>query len=246
MDQEVSLPRGLTVSASQLVNVDVPFEYINQSLNVALVDDRKLSRDCITLTLKANFDSQIEVSSFATIDEVFLLETPSIDIVVLYIHDSCEVQVRSILGRIKDAPFRLLVITDESAAKLSFFFRDALRGGVNGFISTSHTAAATLQSAIMFVLNGGVFVPPELFLEQHPAATASYPRADITDPLTKRQQEVFAKLKEGKPNKIIAFELGMSESTAKVHIRNIMHRLGATNRTQAVFLSRSGQNLAAF
>ncbi|HTI01898.1 MAG TPA: response regulator transcription factor [Acidisoma sp.] len=245
MNQEAGLPRGLAVSASQLVNIDVPFEYIHQTLSVALVDDRKLSRDCIALTLKANFDSRIEVSSFATIEEVFALEAVSVDIVVLYIHEGCEAQVRSLLGRIKDAQFRLLVITDESAAKLSSFFRDALRGGVNGFISTSHTAAATLQSAIMFILNGGAFVPPELFLEHHPAATATYSRVDIADPLTKRQQEVFSKLKEGKPNKIIAFELGMSESTAKVHIRNIMHKLGATNRTQAVFLSRSGNGLAA-
>jgi DNA-binding NarL/FixJ family response regulator len=39
----------------------------------------------------------------------------------------------------------------------------------------------------------------------------------------------------GKPNKIIAYELGMSESTVKVHVRNIMQKMGATNRTQAAY-----------
>jgi DNA-binding NarL/FixJ family response regulator len=53
--------------------------------------------------------------------------------------------------------------------------------------------------------------------------------------LTARQKAVLAQLQQGKANKIIAHELGMSESTAKVHIRNIMRKMGATNRTQAAF-----------
>jgi len=56
--------------------------------------------------------------------------------------------------------------------------------------------------------------------------------------LTKRQSEVFAKLQQGKPNKLIAYELGMSESTTKVHVRSIMKTIGASNRTQAVSLGR--------
>jgi DNA-binding NarL/FixJ family response regulator len=56
--------------------------------------------------------------------------------------------------------------------------------------------------------------------------------------LTPRQTEVFAKLQQGKPNKVIAYELGMSESTTKVHIRSIMKTIGATNRTQAVFMGQ--------
>lgn len=50
---------------------------------------------------------------------------------------------------------------------------------------------------------------------------------------SRREAEVIEKLMAGKPNKIIAFELGISEATIKVHMRNIMRKLGATNRTQA-------------
>ncbi len=53
---------------------------------------------------------------------------------------------------------------------------------------------------------------------------------------TCREAEVVRLLRQGKPNKIIAFELSISESTVKVHIRNIMKKLNATNRTQVVFL----------
>ena len=42
-------------------------------------------------------------------------------------------------------------------------------------------------------------------------------------------------LKRGKTNKIIAYELNMQESTVKVHVRNIMRKLKATNRTEVVY-----------
>ena len=47
-----------------------------------------------------------------------------------------------------------------------------------------------------------------------------------------RQLDVVNALRRGKANKIIAYELQMRESTVKVHIRNIMKKLGATNRTE--------------
>ena len=50
-----------------------------------------------------------------------------------------------------------------------------------------------------------------------------------------RQFAVADALRRGKANKIIAYELNMSESTVKVHIRNIMKKHKATNRTEAAF-----------
>lgn len=55
--------------------------------------------------------------------------------------------------------------------------------------------------------------------------------------LTRRQVEVLAHLRHGSPNKVIARELGVTEGTVKVHVRQIMRRLGAANRTQAAVLS---------
>ena len=46
---------------------------------------------------------------------------------------------------------------------------------------------------------------------------------------------ILGLLKQGKPNKIIAYELNLSESTVKVHIRNILAKLGVKNRTEAVY-----------
>lgn len=55
----------------------------------------------------------------------------------------------------------------------------------------------------------------------------------ITDRLTPRQSEVLERLREGKPNKVIARDLNMTEATVKVHVRQIMRKFGAANRTQA-------------
>ena len=50
-----------------------------------------------------------------------------------------------------------------------------------------------------------------------------------------RQEEVVKALRRGKANKIIAHELNLRESTVKVHIRNIMKKLRATNRTEVAY-----------
>jgi len=54
--------------------------------------------------------------------------------------------------------------------------------------------------------------------------------------LTTRQLAVLEAVRRGKANKIIAYELNMCESTVKVHLRNIMKKLRARNRTEAAFM----------
>jgi len=52
-----------------------------------------------------------------------------------------------------------------------------------------------------------------------------------------RQANVIEALRRGKSNKVIAYELNMCESTVKVHVRNIMKRLNAKNRTEVAFMA---------
>jgi DNA-binding NarL/FixJ family response regulator len=52
--------------------------------------------------------------------------------------------------------------------------------------------------------------------------------------LSPRQLDVIGELMRGSSNKMIAYALGIGEATVKVHLRNIMKKLGATNRVQVV------------
>ena len=56
---------------------------------------------------------------------------------------------------------------------------------------------------------------------------------------TPREDEILDKITEGRPNKVIAGDLGISESTVKFHLANIYVKLGVHNRTQAVSAARS-------
>ncbi|MEN3794789.1 response regulator transcription factor [Fulvimarina sp. MAC3] len=65
---------------------------------------------------------------------------------------------------------------------------------------------------------------------------------DALRDLTHRELEVLAILSEGRPNKIIAEKLGVSEHTVKLHIHKIMRKLKVSNRTEAAsyFIATSG------
>ena len=60
--------------------------------------------------------------------------------------------------------------------------------------------------------------------------------------LTKRENEVFGLLAEGQTNREIADALVISEVTAKVHVRNVLRKLGVRNRTEAALMAARAQS----
>ena len=128
---------------------------------------------------------------------------------------------------------------DEAVSAVSF--------GFQAFISTT-TPLAIVHQALAFIMNGGAYFPGEALLEiadgrdrprHHSNATAG------NGLLTPRQSQVLDRLRSGKSNKLIARELDMQESTVKVHVRQIMSKLGASNRTQVAIMAMMKGDLAA-
>lgn len=125
----------------------------------------------------------------------------------------------------------------------------ALAAGAAGFVPTL-LEPRLMCAALALIQTGGRFAPPALFEEwlhaAHPARAdqGEEPADDLVpqyDELTPRQTHVLHLLQEGFANKVIATKLGMTESTVKVHVRQIMKRLGATNRTEAALLAQRHQ-----
>lgn len=133
----------------------------------------------------------------------------------------------------------VLVADCESAASIT----QAFNLGVQGYISTA-LMPTVVMAAIQLVLEGGLFAPfKSLFMDCDQQQSQSKTSAAMADEqvypdtiyLTPRQLEVIEHVKLGEPNKIISDKLGMQECTVKVHIRDIMRKLKATNRTQLVY-----------
>jgi DNA-binding NarL/FixJ family response regulator len=125
--------------------------------------------------------------------------------------------------------------------------RELLSLGVQGFVPKAYSPEVML-SAVRLVLSGGVYVPPMLLLDNGAATPASTPasRAEATASLeerlrkllTERQIDVLRLLSQGKPNKVIARDLGISEGTVKIHLAAIFRALNVRNRVEAVVASR--------
>lgn len=95
--------------------------------------------------------------------------------------------------------------------------------------------------------DGGSDGAPQLRGERPSVAQLTPVQAEATNEprgLTGRQFEVLQCLQKGQPNKLIARELGMTEGTVKVHVRQIMRKLGATNRTQVAILAATTRSVA--
>lgn len=110
--------------------------------------------------------------------------------------------------------------------------------GARAYIPTSVGLTIAVK-AISLVEASGVFVPARI-LSTSPGGG---PRDDDRgrNMLTERQVAIADALSIGKANKVIAYELNLSESTVKVHIRNIMKKLKARNRTEVVYKLHGGR-----
>ncbi len=95
-----------------------------------------------------------------------------------------------------------------------------------------------LKSIFEFVIEGGCFYPPEIYdvkSENNTSRNLNEHEIYISPKyLTNRQGEVLEKLYKGLSNKQIAYEMNVTESTVKLHIKSLLRSLNARNRTHAV------------
>jgi DNA-binding NarL/FixJ family response regulator len=116
--------------------------------------------------------------------------------------------------------------------------RQCLAYGALGFLPKS-SSTEVLENALRLVMSGGSYVPAQaLGLAGLEPAGAPVPETGAGHKLTPRQLRVLALMAEGKANKQIAYELGISEITVKAHVSAILRKLGVSNRVQAVLAAK--------
>jgi DNA-binding NarL/FixJ family response regulator len=210
------------------------------SIAVGLIDCLRFSRDCLTQALRT-LHPELSVVPFGSVADCISAGTADLHLILYYSHSESSSEML-VLQHVKElrqaATTPIIVLSDARTALQPRNIRNALNSGAQGFIPTSITEMSAAVAAMRFVKDGGTFAPLDLLLTQRTPAPPPASESAATKHLTPRQMTVLSHLRQGKANKIIAYELGMTESTVKVHIRNIMRKMGATNRTQAVYKSQ--------
>ncbi len=104
----------------------------------------------------------------------------------------------------------------------------ALKAGALGYILKNRIRSSLLD-AIRQVFQGKRYIPPEVAAElaEHVAQES----------LTEREIEILQNVAMGKANKAIGGRLSISEATVKKHLKSIMAKLGANDRTHAVTIA---------
>jgi DNA-binding NarL/FixJ family response regulator len=202
-------------------------------LTIIIIDARSLIRDCLANSLRV-MDESFVVLTFASTDEWRTAHRAySSGVIVIGTQDRLPHCIEHDLAQIADirAEFPAVIISDDENVE---HIRSAFAVGARGYIPTSVTLSVAVE-AMRLVDAGGTFVPAKL-LEQPNDTAFKRPQSVFTA----RQAAVLDGLKQGKANKRIAHELNMREGTVKVHVRNIMRKVSAKNRTEVALWFSNG------
>jgi DNA-binding NarL/FixJ family response regulator len=227
----------LDEGASSTIRVD---HSASAARTIVVIEKRALVRECLTHSIRA---AGHNVLSFSSVES--WLKAPDdglASLVVLCTGSSpndageCGELLMQLCQSSRQVPSILLSDAEDPDRIV-----DALDQGARGYIPTSVSLDVAIE-AMRLVRAGGVFVPANSFVAARRSTERPVSRQIGNTRLTARQAAVVEALRRGKANKVIAYELNMRESTVKVHVRNIMKKFNARNRTEVAFKANAQQD----
>jgi DNA-binding NarL/FixJ family response regulator len=227
-DQDAKFP-------GSYVNTNVrPVPASATQLCAVVIEPRQFIRDCLAQSLRSACGH--DVIALSSIDdwlEICERTTASILLLSGFDHAGREELARTV-QRLSQAKKRIPTVILSDADDIGEV-TSALNSGVKGYIPTNLPLDVAVE-AMRLVRAGGVFVPAGCLRSDQGASQPMRAKNPLTDLFTARQAAVVDALRKGKANKTIAYELNLQESTVKVHIRNIMKKLRARNRTEVAYI----------
>ena len=205
-------------------------------IRMVVVDDEPLVRQGLSLILGAQEDLEIvgEAADGAEALQVVRETAPDLVCMDVRMPRVDGLRATELLLRLPEPPKVLVVTTFEHDG----YVHDALVAGASGFLLKRATAEEMVQ-AVRTIARGTSLMFPETVRELlRPSARTA--RHD-GPPLTEREQEVLVHLAQGLTNAEIASALFLGVETVRTHVANLLGKLGARDRTQAVvFAYRAG------
>jgi DNA-binding NarL/FixJ family response regulator len=215
------------------------------AFRVGLIDPLCFSRDCLITALRTIYPKIVIVALSAPAEHVSA--GLDLDTILFHSHEegplgpSVLKQVTKLKAAFKGIP--IILISDSISTLRLGPVRAALNSGASAVIPAITSKLNIIEAALQIVRTGGVFAPADVLLSPRLKGGTDSGALQGGSSLTPRELSVLAQLRHGDANKVIASKLGMAESTVKVHVHNLMRKLGATNRMQAVF---KGEELLSY
>jgi DNA-binding NarL/FixJ family response regulator len=197
----------------------------NEQIRVLVVDDHPLLREGIAAVLEAQSDIALvgEATNGCEALQLFRSLRPDVTLMDLQMPEMDGIEaIHAIRAEFPGARIAILTTYRGDVRALH-----AIKAGALGYLLKS-SLRKELLDAIRSIAAGKHHIPAEIAVEL--ADHLSH------DSLTAREIQVLQCVAMGKPNKQIAAELMIAEDTIKGHLRSIMDKLGASNRTHAVTL----------
>jgi DNA-binding NarL/FixJ family response regulator len=197
-----------------------------KEIRVLTVDDHPLMRAGISYEINAQPDMQVvaEAAEGQEAIALFRAHMPDITLMDIKMPGLSGIEaLRSIRTEFSNA--RVIVLTTATGDVMAF---RAFREGAAGFL-LKDTLRAELANTIRLIHGGGRRIPPEL---------AQQMALHVTDDvLSVRELDVLEQVAKGRSNKIIASHLDVTENTVKNHLKSILAKLSANDRTHAVMIA---------
>ncbi len=211
-------------------------------MQILVADDHPLYREAVRLRLERLLIdcAVVEVGTLAELLERVRTEPqPRFDLVLLDLYLPDAGPQESVAAVSQALPETPVVLMSGTASPEDV--QIALGAGLRGFLPKT-MRSDLFAMAISMVLAGGTYVPAEM-MQGAPASlsAAAAPVSGAAERLTPRERQVLAQLASGASNKEIGRDLNLAEVTVKLHVRQILRKINARNRSEAAAIAtRSG------
>lgn len=195
-------------------------------IRVLTVDDHALMREGIAALLSGRDDIELvgEATNGHEAVKQFRLLKPDVTVMDLQMGSGSGLDALMEIRR-GSPDARIVVLTTYAAEELA---RRALAAGARAYLLKSEVRR-DLGDMLAGVYRGQTFVSPEV--------ASCLARADAADVLSARERAVLSLIAHGHANKVVGHQLSVSEETVKSHVKSILAKLGARDRTHAVRLA---------
>jgi DNA-binding NarL/FixJ family response regulator len=198
-------------------------------MSVVVVDDHPLLRMGVANSIEQTDDMKLAAQFADAASLKHWMEAGNRADVVLLDRSLPDMDALDMVSDIRDAGMKVIMLT---IADTEEEISEAISAGVDGYVIKSSEPDHVL-SAIRNVGAGQSSFPLNIMQSMARGEMAHH----ALESLTPREMEIVEFVKQGLSNKIIAYNLKLSENTVRNHLRNIMEKLGLRNRVQVATLA---------